>query len=185
MSSAPRLEDFGPVAADNADTGPSKTYLAGFEDGVRAGQHAAAQQQDHLSKELATQIRNAEATRAEVREELLAAIAPVIEQLTRAILPELVCETFVPRLAHAIRHTVAEAAETPLVLSVCPSQQTAVAEALSSATVRVLVDPALSENQARLACTETETLIDLPALTRQLQDALVGLLPEERTSANG
>jgi len=185
MSGAPQFEDFGVQSGSAAETGPSKRYLAGFEDGVRAGQHAAELQHGHLSKALVAHLQNTEVTRSEVREELLEAIAPVIEQLFQRILPDLVSETFVPRLAQTIQNSIAEAAETPLTLSVSPSQHESVAAALSRATVRVVADPEVSEDQARFSCTETETLLDLPALTRQLQDALVALLPEERTSANG
>lgn len=185
MSVAPHLEDFGPQPAEAAEARPSKSYLAGFEDGVRAGQHAARQQQDHLSKALVAHMQDAAATREEVRTEFLAAITPVIEQLCHAILPDLVADTFQPRLAQAIRQSLAEAAETPLTLSVTPDQQAAVAAALSASEVWVTADPAIARDQARLTCAEAETLIDLPALTRQLQDALVDLLPEERKRAHG
>lgn len=184
MTSQLRFEDFTNSTETGAEIGPSKEYLAGFEDGVRAGQHAAEKQQQNLNKALVTHIRNTELTRAELRQELLQAMAPVIEQLANAVLPALASESFVHHLSQEIRTALEGATNVPLTLAVHPDQFEAVNLALGTAEVGVSEDSDLSPDQARLSLESCETLVDLPALIRQLQNALAGLFPDERTKTH-
>jgi len=184
MTTKLRLEEFSDQSDDRPEIGPSADYLAGFEDGVRAGQHAAEKQHDHLSKALVTHVQNIELTRTDLRQDLMTAIAPVIGQVIETVLPTLASESFVPHLAQEIQAALDAATDTSLILAVNPGQRASVRHVLDRSAIQVAADPDLEPDQARLSVDKTETLIDLPALVGQLQEALAGLLPDERTTSH-
>jgi flagellar assembly protein FliH len=188
MGRMPELEDFDPPAA--APAGPGAEWLAGYEAGVADGRAQERLEQGAIAAETAQAIADLGFGFAEARAHVMAALGPLFAVLVERLVPDLLRDSFGPRiLDHLARAARADAAQ-PLVLRVGEDDAPALARlvaAQSAVAVTVRPDPRLGAGQAVIEGDASgDTSLDLAALERDITEALAAALPQlERTKRHG
>lgn len=184
------LEEFGDPgqANDTVEPGQSPDFLAGLEQGRAEGRVAAEQEQTALRQAFVDALEDLAFTTAEARHQVMAALQPVLEQVANQVIPSLIAEGYPAQLVAALETACDNATSGPMLLHVPPNQVAAVEAVLSgdgTPDVTVVSDPTLADTAARIAGWDSESFIDLEALITGLQEALHGLIHQERNRSHG
>ncbi|MFN3644670.1 MAG: flagellar biosynthesis protein [Gemmobacter sp.] len=158
-------------------------YRAGWDDAAAAQTDAAAQAQDTLAQCLGTLA----ADRTAMLRHVLAALRPLIEEMTARILPTVARAALPQQIADALLPFAEIVGDTPVDLRINPAAA-AEAEAILIARgpdlpVRIVEDPALGHGQATIRLGTSETRIDLDgAVSRiaRLTDDFFAQIAKER-----
>jgi len=174
------------VARDPAGGAAALTWAPGgpdaFESGYRAGWddavRAAAEDEARIRADLARNLRDLGFTYREARAQVMAALEPLLRDVTEELLPDLAREALVPRLVEMLMAMAQIAVETPVELVIAPGARPAVDRALSPVPGLLLTvheEPTLDIGQAVLRHGATETRIDLTAVAEAARSGIAAL----------
>lgn len=179
------LEEFDRPHREAREAGPSPDYLRGFEDGVKAGQHAAENDRTQAISHLVASIQDLGFSYESARQQLLGSLRPLFSQLVDKVVPAIATEGLSARIYHHIDQAFLDGSELPVVISVSSEQletvESATAE-LATPDLTLVADPQLVSGQARIGLGQSETLIDIPGLVDGLRAAFAELIHNEEES---
>jgi flagellar assembly protein FliH len=187
MSIAHLLEEFG-EASDGTplvltDTSLEEERLAAFEKGYQAGWDDAikAQSDDarRISADLGNNLRDLRFTYEEAYGAVLAALRPLLTEMTGAILPRLARESLVPRLVEMLHEQARAQGRQPIEIAAAPDDLPRLEYlAEGDPDVTLFADDTLAEGQVYLRFGESEAEIDLPGVLADITAAVSGFFDE-------
>jgi flagellar assembly protein FliH len=155
--------------------------LAAYEQGYTAGWDdataAASDDQSRMRTELGRNMQALSFTFHEARTHVLRALAPLLEEMTGRLLPELAREALAPLVLEALMPLAESLSEAPVVIVLNPAARPAVEALLEQATAlpfTLLDEPTLGEGQVYLRMGDTETRLDLDRATAEITAAVRG-----------
>ena len=164
--------------------------LAAYEQGFTAGWDdataAASDDQSRMRIELGRNLQALSFTFHEARTHVLRALAPLLEEMTGRLLPELARASLAPLVLETLMPLAESLADTPVTIVLNPAARPAVEALLQEATglpVTLRDEPTLGEGQVYLRLGDSETRIDLDRATAEITAAVRGffeLTHEER-----
>ena len=181
------------ITLESFDVGPAepRRESADYERGVRAGiaqaEASLSAQKTQAAQDIAASLNDMTFGYAEARQYLLDRFAPIIAQLSEAILPEVLKQTFAAHLTDLITSALEDAADMPLTVRL-PTSAGDIrdeVEAMVSPAFSITLDPGLAEGQAEILHGETQLFLDLAAFLNDLQTALRGVDETERSLSHG
>jgi flagellar assembly protein FliH len=113
----------------------------------------------------------------EARTHVLRALAPLLEEMTGRLLPELAREALAPLVLEALMPLAEKLSEAPVTIVLNPAARPAVEALLEQATAlpfTLLDEPSLGEGQVYLRLGDTETRLDLDRATAEITAAVRG-----------
>lgn len=153
--------------------------LSAYEQGYTAGwdDAAAAQSDEHgrISTELARNFQALGFTFQEARTHVLLAMEPLLRDLVSLVLPRIARDTLPVTVAEVLMPLVNKMAEEPVTLVFNPAMRAAVEKLLDHVAgppLKFLEEPSLGEGQVYLRLGDSETRIDLDAMTDQIASAI-------------
>ncbi|MEX0283446.1 MAG: hypothetical protein AB3N23_02435 [Paracoccaceae bacterium] len=160
-------------------------YTAGWEDSLQL----QLKERSDLSKTLKHNLEDLEFTFAEARQQVLASMAPILEQVVSQVLPEIIDQTSAARIVSELQGLVAAQSDLPIQVSVPPDRTERVRPIVEHALgpeVAVFEDPTLTEDQVALRVGRSETVLDPSAALEEIRAVLSGLTFEtEREVQHG
>jgi flagellar biosynthesis/type III secretory pathway protein FliH len=155
--------------------------LAAYEQGYTAGWDdataAASDDQSRMRTELGRNMQALSFTFHEARTHVLRALAPLLEEMTGRLLPELAREALAPLVLEALMPLAEKLSEAPVTIVLNPAARPAVEALLEQATAlpfTLLDEPSLGEGQVYLRLGDTETRLDLDRATAEITAAVRG-----------
>ena len=187
------LEDFG-VARPAADQGPvideaemETARLESFETGYRAGWDDAikAQNDDHsrIASDFAQNLQDLSFTYHEAYGQVLSGITPLLEEITRVLMPAALRETLGLHIHEQLSAMAQEIGAMEVVLAVSTGSGASIAPMLDAEfgfPLRLVEDDPLAEGQADIRFAEIERQIDLSGLLEDLTQAVQGFVHDKR-----
>ncbi len=155
--------------------------LAAYEQGFTAGWDdataAASDDQSRMRTELGRNLQALSFTFHEARTHVLRALAPLLEEMTGRLLPELARASLAPLVLETLMPLAETLAETPVAIVLNPAARPAVEALLQEATglpFTLRDEPTLGEGQVYLRLGDSETRIDLDRATAEITAAVRG-----------
>lgn len=155
--------------------------LAAYEQGYTAGWDdataAASDDQSRMRTELGRNMQALSFTFHEARTHVLRALAPLLEEMTGRLLPELAREALAPVVLEALMPLAENLSEAPVTIVLNPVARPAVEALLEQATAlpfTLLDEPSLGEGQVYLRLGDSETRLDLDRATAEITAAVRG-----------
>lgn len=192
MSIAHLLEDFGagargaPLAM--TDVSLEEERLAAFEKGYRAGWDDAAKAQSEearrITADLAQNLRDLSFTYEEAHGAVMAALRPLLMEMTGAVLPRLAQDSLVPRIAEMLHDQARAQGRQPVEIAAAPAdlpQLEQLAGGGDGPDVTLVADDTLAAGQVYLRFGESEAELDLPGLLAGITEAVTGFFDEQTT----
>lgn len=184
------LEEFNPDADGTGTDQPRRdpAFDAGYEAGYQDASAKTEQEQTALRHSFVAALEDLHFTQTEARTHVLSALQPLLRQLVEQTVPQILSDGFSAHLIGVLSAAAEEAVQGPLTLLVPPAQIAAAEAALTGLPDDLFTlkpDAALEPDTALIIGWDSETLLDLSALTTALQTALSGLLLPERTQTHG
>lgn len=187
------LEDFGTAATD---PGESRRFseadlegrkLEAFENGYRAGWDDAIQAQSddrsRISSALGQHLQDLSFTYHEAHAHVMNAMAPLLEDVVRTLLPEMARATLGLHVVDELNRRAQEIGALDVLVAVNPACAQAVAPLLEEGfrfPVRLIEDETLAEEQADIRFGKYERQIDLGTLVASVREAVEGFTYENR-----
>lgn len=194
------LDDFAVMSVAAKEAGPTideaeleGVRLEAFESGYRAGWDDAikAQSDDRtrISSALAQHLQDLSFTYHEAYNNAMNAMAPLLQQVTQTLLPELARASLGQHIVEQLQALAREIGQLDVVIAVSPESEEAVARVLEQDfgfPITLDTDATLANEQADIRFGQTEKQIDLTALAASLSEALAGFAHEnQRIVSNG
>lgn len=158
-----------------------EAQLASYEQGYKAGWDdatgAIAGDQDQMRAEIARNLQTLSFTFHEARAHVLRALAPLLEEVTSRLLPEIAREALAGLVLDTLMPLAERMADAPVVIVLSPEARPAVEQLLEQTAglpFTLKEEPSLGEGQVYLRLGETETLIDLDRATDEIATAVRG-----------
>jgi len=162
--------------------------LAAFEKGYRAGWDdcaaAAEEDQTRLRSDVARSLQTLSFTYEEARAHLLAALAPLLRDMTDRILPEIARDCIGLAVAEALVPLAAAMPPPPVTLVIAPAARAVVDAALDGAStppLRIEEEPSLLPAQAWLRFDDRSEQIDLDGALEAIRAAVAAFLTPHQT----
>lgn len=168
------------IAFEEAKLGAyDQGYRAGWEDAVAAQQN----DQTQISAELARNLKSFGFTLADARAHVLAAMQPLLEDITARLLPAIARESLAPMIVQHLRPLAERASDSPIEMLINPAVRPAIETMLSHTNgppVHLIDEPSLGEGQAFLRLGQSETRVDLDGAIGEITQAIANYfqLPE-------
>ena len=154
-------------------------YKAGWEDAERKSQTDA----ERLSEALLQSVQDLSFTLHEARVHVLKLMRPLINSIMTSLVPQLAAAALPTIVADEIDKIASDLAEEPLVLRVCPEDETALQHAIdslgSSLRVKLQREPSLVSGQVLISAANLERRIDLDEVRSRILTALRTLTNEQ------
>ena len=195
MTIAHLLEDFSALERAGRDgNGPGEDVydlvrLEGFDAGYKAGWDDATKALKNTSGMLSERFRenlsDLTFTYHEARSSVLKGLAPVIGEIIRSVLPQILHNSFPAFVLDAIQELANENSNPTVILRVHPDQADTLAKELDNKLdmpVRITGDPSLSQDAALLDIGHTEMEIDFTAYLEKISQSLSIFFDPERGS---
>jgi len=155
--------------------------LAAYEQGFTAGWDdataAASDDQSRMRTELGRNLQALSFTFHEARTHVLRALAPLLEEMTGHLLPDLARATLAPLVLETLMPLAETLAETPVTIVLNPAARPAVEALLQEAAglpFTLRDEPTLGEGQVYLRFGDSETRIDLDRAIEEITAAVRG-----------
>jgi flagellar assembly protein FliH len=159
----------------------AEAHLAAYEQGYTAGWDdatgAASDDQTRLRAELARNLQALSFTFHEARAHVLRALAPLIEEMTARILPEIAREALAPLVVETLMPFAEQAADAPVAIVLNPAARPAVEALLDDRAglpFTLSEEPTLGEGQVYIRLGDSEARIDLDRATAEIAAAVRG-----------
>jgi len=171
------------------ETERTSAYETGYQAGWDDAAKAHSEDQMRIGTEFARTLQELSFTFHEARAHVIQSMEPLLDQMTRTLLPALVSETLGARILEELRPLIDDAADTPVDLMVAPASRPAIERYLEdrqTVAIRLTEEPSLAPGQAYLRMGKTERQIDLTDALERITGA-IGALYEinERTLKHG
>lgn len=156
-----------------------KGYQAGWDDSLKAQRDDARQ----VAADLAQNLRDLSFTYEEAYAAVLKAIAPVIEQALRTVLPRVSQDMLLPRVSEVLVDLAAHHGRQPVSIKAAPSDLAALEhlrEAMPDLEVAIDADAVLSTGQVQIGFGEVERDIDMAEVLQTIDAALAAFFSEQR-----
>jgi len=179
------LEDFDTLSPEKPK---SADYCLGYEAGKLDALAAAQQSQAVAIGEVAASLEDMAFTLVEAQTLIENMLRPLIIQLAETALPSILQDSFGAHLMDVVMSGFDNLKTEPVTVRLGPDVASTLEEAVPPeiiARFNFEHDPLLEPGQALLTQKNKDILIDLPALSQELQRALLGLASHERTESNG
>lgn len=180
------LESFEFALAEQS--GPSADYDQGYQEGLAAGIATAQADASNLTDAFVQAFMDINFTFAEASAENLKSLVTLFEAITEKLLPEAIEVGFQARVIEQLISTAEHQLNQPIQLHVHPNQ----AEAIGAITQRhalkasIHPDASLSLNMAWIQQGQTETLLDVDGLLRNIKQVIeVVVSHQDREDSNG
>lgn len=162
-------------------------FKLGFEAGLAEAKASDTAALGNATQAISTTLADMTFGYTEARVLLLERIRPLLAQVAEVMLPQIAQDSFAAHLVDVLFADFNAATEAPIQISLGPTAIDHISTALSDTSDNYVfvVDPTLVEGQALLKNADTQTMIDLPALTLALQTALNGLDTLKESPSNG
>ncbi|AMY68030.1 hypothetical protein [Frigidibacter mobilis] len=169
----PQEPEPGQLAAE-AEAG-----LAAFDQGYAAGWDDAIAAQDaeitKLRSELGSNLQALSFTYHEARVHVLAALEPLLRDMTGKVLPAIARQTLGAVVLEALRPMAGTLASAPVEVLLNPASRATVEALLTSGGAppfRITEEPSLGEGQVYLRLGRTERQVDLDGVVRAIEAAI-------------
>jgi len=163
----------------------SSDYKRGFAAGLLESEASNAANLAAAVAEISSTLRDMAFGYEEARLHVLERLRPLLGQLAEAILPQIAKETFGAHLAGVVEDAFETASSAPITIAVPPDVMSSLADSKVAKQFDFVADPALSAGQALIGQGDIHVLLDLAALTTELQAVLNGIEHSERTLSHG
>lgn len=197
MTRALPLEDFtssagapAPEPAPAPSAMPEDATLAAYEDGYRCGwddcARAEAEANRRIGADLAANLAAMTLTHAEARQDVLAAIGPLFEDIAAQLLPRLAAEAVAPTVIAELRQIAGENTALRPLLVAAPASLPAL-ERLLATTGEIELDlaaePTFAEGQVSIRHAGQRRDMDLSGAADRMAEAIRGFLAQETAEA--
>ncbi|MDC0116170.1 hypothetical protein OAH97_01675 [Octadecabacter sp.] len=184
---------FASIDLENFDDGvtPEPEESAEFKLGFEAGQAEALESNaaalTHATEAISATLADMAFGYTEARVMLLNRVRPLLAQVADVVLPQIAQDSFAAHLVEVLFADFETATTEPIRITLNPIAIKHVSSALSEVAENFVfvADTALTDGQALLENAGTEIMIDLPALSLALHNALNGLETLKRSSSHG
>ena len=179
------LEDFGGgtfVSArlsDGDDIALEEARLESFENGYSAGWEDAvkahADDRNHVSRELAQNLRDLSFTYQEAYDQMVGTVTPVLEAITHQLLPDAMQHALGAVVIEEMQTLAFEQGNLPVEIVTAPSSVAAVSSLIPrnlAMPVRVVPDQTLVDGQAFLRVGQEEREVNLDSLLTNITNAI-------------
>lgn len=165
----------------------SEDYLRGLADGIQIGEQSQIAALAQATEAVSATLSDLTFGFAEARVQLMGQLQPLLAQVSDTVVPHILHQTFKQHLIEVLVTDFDDALNRPVHVKASPDMVTHLATELSGHSSQFVfsADPLLEGGQAILTDPDTQVMIDLPALILDLQTALSGLDPLERTQIHG
>ncbi|MEY4984819.1 MAG: hypothetical protein RIR62_3085 [Pseudomonadota bacterium] len=167
----PDLPDLAEERAEARLATYEEGYAAGWEDAAATQRDDRAQAEEEALRALAALSLGVD----EVRRQILASLAPLLDAVVAQIVPALARESLAARVAEAILPLAAERAGGPVTLRLHPAARAVVAghlQRLSSLSLVIEDDPALRPEQALVSIGTAGAHVDLSGMADEIAATL-------------
>ena len=192
------LEDFAgtpatarrpePDAADDTDS-DEETSLAAFDEGYRCGWEdcakAEAEAQRRIAADLAGSLGKLTQGYEEARQDVLAALAPLFEEMAARLLPRLAAEAVAPAVIEELRRAAETASTAVPTLRAAPAALPALERLIATQDlprVELVAEPTFAEGQVSLRFGSERRDIDLQDAANRMAEALRTFIAEGSTA---
>lgn len=194
MSIAHLLDDFSAYARDDparmTDVDLEDARLEAFEKGYQAGWDDSIKSQTEDSRritaDLAQNLQDLHFTYEEAFAAVMAALRPLFEQMTTAVLPRLSAATLAPRLIDMLHDLARRHGRQPIRIVGAPGDMAVlgtIVEGLGDVSVELAEDDTLASGQVQLRFAEAEQQIDMQEVLRGIDDAVSGFFEQNRRAS--
>ncbi|WP_299936119.1 ABC transporter ATP-binding protein [uncultured Pelagimonas sp.] len=167
--------------------------LEAFENGYRAGWDDAVKAQSddrsRISSAFGQHLQDLSFTYHEAYSQVMNAMAPLLDEMVAALLPQMARETLGHHIVEQLRSMAQEIGALKVVVAVAPSNTESVAPLLEgefSFPIQLIEDDTLADEQADIRLGQTEKQIDLGDLIASVSEAVDGFSHDNRRKlANG
>lgn len=185
MSVSHLLEDFSAYARGQplalTDISLEEERLEAFEKGYQAGWEdstkAAADDTRRISSDFAQNLQDLSFTYQEAHSAALSSLRPLLEQMMKTLLPELMRQTLGAQIVGQIQKLAAQQGPQPIELVTSPANATPLETLLadvSAMPVRIIEESTLPEGQVFLRFGKHEREIDLSGVVAAIEGKMNG-----------
>jgi len=160
-------------------------YKRGFSDGLAQATESDTAKRTQSITQVSSTLSDMSFGYEEARVNILRNLKSLLGQISEVVLPQIAKDTFGAHLLDVVESNFLMATDESIQISVAPNLVAALCNTHDEKRFSIIPDASLIEGQALIQETETQILLDLPALTLALQTALNGLELPERTQSNG
>jgi len=166
------LESFDAPA--KTETSDDAIYQAGFLAGIAEAERRAEGDQTTLRAGLVQAVSDLQFTYVEAQTDFLASLRPLMAAIPKSVLPACVEAAFCAQITDLLSEAANGLAGHRMAITVHPSAFQSVQAALAenAAPVALDQDPTLSPNAIWVGRSDSESMIDLDALSHSIQDVL-------------
>jgi len=169
----PRLLELEPFEMPCAEDAPPDSYQmrlekaqrAAYEQGCAAGRESAtatlADESQQNRERLAQSLAALHLTHDQARRQILLSMEPLLNEMIAKLLPTIAKASLAGIIVDELMSLAGSLADPPMWVACAPSVCPEVEALLTGQAVRVVPDPSLPEDQARLGSTQSELRIDL------------------------
>ena len=153
-------------------------YHEGYAAGVAAAEATMLVANDQLQSDLVQIAKSALSTHETSQQQVVAAVAPLLDTLISTLLPKALLPVLHARLRDLVLRALEDDAAMPLILKVPPGQVDAVTKALADlahAPLTILADPTLSNAAAWAIAPNGETALDLDGALAEIAGQIAAI----------
>ncbi|MBC7131927.1 MAG: flagellar biosynthesis protein [Roseovarius sp.] len=183
MSIAHLLEEFGDAGEGTeramTDVALEEERLAAFEKGYQAGWDDAVRAQSEeghrITADLAQNLQDLRFTYEEAYSAVMAALRPLLTEMTASVLPQMARESLAPRIAEMLHDHARALGRQPIEIAAAPEDLPRLEHlADGGLELRLVADDTLGAGQVYLRFGESEAEIDLPEVLAGITAAVSG-----------
>lgn len=189
MSMSALFADFSDeISAVRAPDAPNPDILDGYEAGYQAGWDDAVTSQKearaHLGAALSNNLEQIEFTLVEAQTEILARLRPILEEISKTLLPDLSDKGLCSHLVKEVENLLRSANTQAVCLAVSAHDEEKVSELLKSlpdlSRVELVVKDTLGEGQSQITCSQVLKKTDLKQSIKDIQASIEGFLNQPK-----
>ncbi len=190
-----QIADVAPAvgSAVTTDAKLESLRLSAFEEGYRAGWDDAVKAQSddrtRISSGFGQHLQDLSFTYHEAYGHVMNAMAPLLDEIVKAVLPKLAQQTFAQHISDQLQSMAKQIGNLEVIVAVAPQNREAVRPLLDESygfPIRLVEDDTLAEEQADIRFGETERQLDLNALLHSVAEAVSAFTHDNRRKvANG
>lgn len=197
MSMSHLFQDFGTLKPENADKKSMSAEevedlkLHSFEGGFQAGWDEALKAQAettaHVSEGLAASLQSASFEYHELRKSLQVSVQTIMGEVVDTVLPLAARASLGVHICDLIKSISQDALDRSIEIVVSPGREAAVHDVLTgelSDPFKVVVDPMMSPNQARLRLGPKEIDVDLDKTVAEIASAVGSYFETQKSEVN-
>lgn len=184
------LEGAAPDPAPSPAPMPEDATLAAYEEGYRCGwddcARAEAEANRKIGADLAANLAAIALNHAEARQDVLAALGPLFEEIAAQLLPRLAAEAVAPAVIAELRQIAQDSSDLRPLLVAAPAALPALERLLATCgdlDIDLAAEPAFAEGQVSIRHAGQRRDIDLTGAAERMAEAIRSFLAQETGGA--